>query len=93
MWFWSCMLNQHLCFGTFRSRAQLEKMTEQLVLDATQPGVDEEDPDLNRLSGGDVRTSRNELLKNVSPSNRRLRIQNEGNEILIQGIDYRRTAL
>lgn len=67
-----------------RSRAQLEKMTEQLVLDATQPGANEEDPDLNHVSGGDVRTSRNELHKNVSPSNRRLRVQNEGNEIFIQ---------
>lgn len=68
-------------------------MAEQLVSDATQPGADEEDPDLNHLSGGDVRTSRSELFKNVSPSNRRLKIQNAGNEVLIQGIDYRRMTL
>ncbi|KAI5678251.1 hypothetical protein M9H77_09201 [Catharanthus roseus] len=71
-----------------RSHAHLEKMTEQLALDAMQPGGDEEDPGLNHMSGENAgnraRTPRNELQKNASPSNRRSRVQHEGHDISIQ---------
>lgn len=64
-------------------------MTEQLALDAMQPGGDEEDPGLNHMSGENAgnraRTPRNELQKNASPSNRRSRVQHEGHDISIQG--------
>lgn len=70
-----------------RSRAELQRMREQLMLDSSRL-ADEEDPGINtsdeEIAGDNLRSQRNEIASNASLSKKRSRVNDEVDELTLQ---------